>query len=203
MGLTPLHLVVSGRSGVRSVPELRGLRVGVGRPGSGTALTARLVMKAYGLGPDSVRTEALAYNEAADRLAAGSLDALFIEGSSPLDSITRSTRAGARLLSLRGPVVERLAREYPFMSTAVIQGGTYASHPVAVQTIGVDNLLVCSRDLEERVVYELVRRFHEALPALAAGHRVLRFMDMEQAPATPIRLHDGAARYYRERELSQ
>ena len=57
------------------------------------------------------------------------------------------------------------------------------------------------RDLDETLVYDLTRRFFEALPSLSSSQGALRFMDLDQAPATPIPLHDGAARFYREREL--
>lgn len=200
--LTPLHLVVSPVSGIRGVRDLRGRRVGVGLPGSGTALTARLVMAAHAILPLDVRLESLAYNEAAERLAAGTLDALFVEGSSPLDSVTRATRAGSRLLEVRGPLVDGLRHDYPFLGSAVIPGGTYPGHPGAVRTVGVDNVLVVGSDLAEAAAYELTRRFVEALPALAAAQPGLKFFNLDQAPATPIPLHDGAARYYRERELS-
>jgi uncharacterized protein len=203
MGLTPMHFVASATSEIRDVPGLRGRRVGVGRPGSGTALSAGLVLRAHGLQPGDVRVEALGYNEAAERLAAGTLDALFVDGSYPLDSVTRATRAGSRLLPLRGASIDRLRHEYPFLGATVIPGGTYPGHSASVHTVGVDNVLVCTSRLEEAVVYEVTRRFHEALPSLAANQQALRFMDLEQAPATPIPLHEGAARYYRERELSQ
>ena len=61
--------------------------------------------------------------------------------------------------------------------------------------------LVCRRDLDETLVYDLTRRFFEALPSLSSSQGALRFIDLDQAPATPIPLHDGAARFYREREL--
>ena len=49
----------------------------------------------------------------------------------------------------------------------------------------------------------LTRRFFDALPSLSSSQDALRFIDLEQAPAMPIPLHEGAARYYRERELLQ
>ena len=70
-----------------------------------------------------------------------------------------------------------------------------------MHTIGVDNLLLCRSDLQDELVYELTKRFFDALPRLASEQPSLRLMDFAQAPATPIPLHDGAARYYREREL--
>ena len=83
----------------------------------------------------------------------------------------------------------------------VRSGEDYPAHPRSVHTIGVDNMLVCSNDLDEDFVYELTKSLFNGLPALAAEQTSLRLMDVSQGPATPIPLHDGAARYYREREL--
>lgn len=197
--LAPVHVVVRSGLAVTRPSELRGRRVAVGPTGSGSALTARLVLKAFGIEAGDVRIEALKYNEAASRLAAGTLDALFVTGSEPVESVRESTRAGARILPLAGPAIDRLRHDYPFFRPTVIRGGTYANHPASVQTIGVDNLLVCRRGLDEALVHELTRQFFASLPTLA----VRSLVDLDQAPATPIPLHDGAARYYREGELAR
>jgi TRAP-type uncharacterized transport system substrate-binding protein len=62
-------------------------------------------------------------------------------------------------------------------------------------------LLVCRGDLEDGLVYDLTRHFHEALPRLVRFEPALGVMDPTQAPATPIPLHTGATRYYRERAM--
>ena len=64
-------------------------------------------------------------------------------------------------------------------------------------------MLVCSEDLPEDVVYRLTKAFFSALPDLTRIHAAAMLIDAEQAPATPIPLHPGAARYYREREILQ
>jgi TRAP transporter TAXI family solute receptor len=201
--LTPVHFLVRAGSGIRGIEDLRGRRVGVGQPGSGTALTANLVLRAFGIDPSSVKLEPLRYNDAAARLANGTLDGFFVNGSYPLESVRMSTQAGARLLSLTGGAIERLRHEYPFLRPTVIPAGTYPAHTNAIRTIGVDTLLVCSRDLSEALVHDLTKGFFDILPMLSAHQDSLRVMDVEQAPATPIPLHEGAARYYRERELSR
>jgi hypothetical protein len=197
--LTPVHLVVRANSGVRDAADLRGRRIGVGLPGSGSALTADIVLAALGIDASAVHLEPLRYVEAGNRVAAGTLDAMFVTGSDPMASVRASTGAGARLVPLTGAAIERLRHEYPFFRPTVIPGGTYPGHPDPIQTIGVDNLLVCRRSLDESLVHDLTARFFEILPSLA----MLTSMDLDQAPAAPIPLHDGAARYYRERELSR
>ncbi len=77
----------------------------------------------------------------------------------------------------------------------MVAGGTYSGHADPVRTIGVDTVLIGSRGLDESIVYALTRSLFEALPSIAVEQPSLRSMDLEQAPATPIPLHEGAARF--------
>jgi hypothetical protein len=196
--LAPVHLVVRAGSAVTDAAGLRGRRVAVGPTGSGSALTAQLVLKALGI-EGAVLVEPLKYNEAAARLSAGTIDALFVTGSDPVDSVSVPARAGARILPLGGPAIEQLRHDYPFFRPTIIHGGTYPGHPAPIRTIGVDNLLLCRRGLDEATAHDLTEQFFARLPSMS----ILGGVDLEQAPATPIPLHDGAARYYRERELAR
>src|SRR5262245_12560625 len=197
--LTPLHLVV--RQGITSVRDLRGRRVAVGPPGSGTALTAEIVLRAFDIKLSDIHTEALQFDDAARRLVAGRLDAMFDTAIYPAEAVRMAAAAGERLMPLPGSPIDKLRHEYPFFRAAVIPRDAYPGVNEAVHTIGVDSLLVCRRDMDEELVYQLTRRFFDALPMLSSSRNALRLMDLDQAPATPIPLHDGAARYYREREL--
>jgi len=195
--LSPVHLVVSARSGVKDPSELRGRHIGVGTDGSGTALTAGLVLRAFRLEPSSVRTETLRYNDAAARLAAGDLDAMFVIGNDPVDAVRIAAGAGARILPLSGPAIDRLRHDYPFFHLAVVRRGSYPGQQEPIRTIGVENLLLCRADLPEQTVHDLTGRLFELQPSVGP----LRDMDLDHAPAVPIPLHEGAARFYREREV--
>ena len=201
MQLTPVQLVVRQDSHIRDVGDLRGHRVGVGPPGSGTAITARLVLGAFGVTPADVHAEALPFKDAADRMIDGTLDAMFDDAIYPAEAILTAVRAGARLLPLHGLPIERLRHQYPFFRRTIIPNGAYLGATHEVHTIGVDSLMICRLGLDESLVYDLTRVFFEALPTQPFLQNELRFMDLDQAPATPIPLHEGAARYYREREL--
>lgn len=199
--LTRVQLAVRAGAGIQRIEDLRGRRLSLGRPGPGATSTVRMVLNAFGLDLKDVIIEPLRYDEAASRLAAGSLDALFVNGSAPFDAVMVATRAGARLLPIDGPGIERLRHAYPFFSRAVIPGGTYPGHPKAIHTIGVDSLLICRADLSEVLVHDLTQRLFQVLPLLSPSPLSPGLTDLEHAPATPIPLHEGAARYYREREL--
>jgi hypothetical protein len=197
--LSPVHLVIRRGAGIRRIEDLRGRRVAIGLPGSGSAVTAEMVLKAHDLDIEAVRVEALRYNEAASRLGAGGVDALFVTGREPIDAVRAAVNAGARIVAIQGPAIERLRHDYPFFRRTVVPGGTYPGHPDTIETIGLDNILVCRTGLDEGLVHDLTQVFFAGLPAL----RMVSEIDLDQAPATPIPLHDGAARYYRERELSR
>lgn len=201
--LTPLHLIARAGLEVRSIADLRGKRVGTGPPGSGTALTSDILMRGYGVGPDQVAVEALPFNDAARRLVAGTLDAAFVSAGDPSESVQIATRAGARMVGIDGDPVTRLRTEYPFLRLTFVPGGTYPGHPNPVPTVGVDSLLLCRADLDEDLVYRLTAAFFDVLPTLSTELESLQLMDVARASATPIPLHRGAARYYRERELTR
>ena len=196
--VTPVALVVRHGLRVRGPHDLRGRRVGVGPEGSGTAVTAGLVLQAYGLNPRDVHTETIGFQEGATKLLAGEIDAMFDNAIIRSEALKRAAEGGARFVPIEGPAADRLRREYPFLRVTVIAPDLYGT---SVRTIGVDGLLICRSDLDETLVYELTRQLFASLKSLGRG--ALQSMDVKQAPATPVPLHPGAARYYRERELSR
>ena len=196
--VTPVALVVRPGLDVRGPQDLRGRSVGVGPAGSGTAVTASLILRAYGLDEKAISTEAIGFQEGATKLLNGGLDAMFDNAISRSDALSRAAEGGARFVPIEGPAADRLRQEYPFLRVTVIAPELYGT---SVHTIGVDGLLICRSDLDEALVYELTRQLFASLKSLRQG--ALRLMDVKQAPATPIPLHAGAIRYYRERELSR
>ena len=183
---------------MRGPQDLRGRRVGVGPEGSGTAVTASLILQAYGLSAHDFHTETIGFQEGATKLLNGELDAMFDNAIIRSEALKRAAHGGARFVPIEGPAADRLRREYPFLRVTVIAPELYGT---SVRTIGVDGLLICRSDLDETLVYELTKQLFASLKSLGRG--ALRSMDVKQAPATPVPLHPGAARYYRERELSR
>jgi hypothetical protein len=197
--------VAARRDGpIRTIASLKGHRVGVGPTGSHTEVTARIVLAAHGLGPSDVHAEALAFDEAANRLRARQLDAIFVMASYPVPAIRAANEAvGIRMLPIRREVVEGIRDGYPFYRPRAIPRGTYADQDEDVETLAVDNVLACRAGLDEDLVHELTRVLLDSLPEIVRAHAAGGGFDPEQAPAAPIPLHPGAARFYRERELSR
>ncbi len=201
--VTAVNVLVSPRSTLKSVADFRGLHVALGAPGSETVVAANLLLNAFGLTASDLRGEYLPFGEASARLADGELDAAFISSRYPSENVARATRDGARLLDVVGPPVDRLRKAYPFMRPALIPEGAFSEHSNSVHTIAVDNLLLCRADLDEQLAYTLTKQLLDALPFSNALVGSFPKFDLRRAPATPIPLHIGSARYYRERELLQ
>jgi TRAP transporter TAXI family solute receptor len=199
-----VHVAVPTASPLRTVADLRGRRVAVGTRGSGTEALARIVLETYGLSYGDVRPDFASFVRTVEAMRAGEADAGFVVAGLPADAMMDLSRApGVRMLPVDRQHVQAMRGQYPFLEPMVVPAGTYPGQSADVATVGVSNLLVCRDDLDESLVYQLTRTLFEALPQLARTHPAAGLIDPEQAPATPIPLHPGAARYYREREITQ
>lgn len=196
-----LHLVVSGKSPVENPRDLTGRSASLGTDRSASVLTATLVLNAYGLDVDRIRRETGARRASLNELAEGELDAMFLLAPYPIDPVREAVAEGARLLPLAGPPMDRLIREYPFYSYMLIPRDTYPGQSHPVQTIGVSSILLCRADLPDDLAYTLTKALFDSLERPASPEARFRWLDADAASATPIPLHAGAARYYREREL--
>jgi TRAP transporter TAXI family solute receptor len=196
LNTSPLYVLVRNDSSIRNFDDLRGRRVNLGYSGSGTALTLELVLQALG---DDIQKSYEPFQDSLVKLADGRIDATFAVAGYPLKTIRKAiTEGGARLVWLSEAKTRDVRRQHPFVRSVVIPPGVYGDEPIS--TIGVERLLICRDALEDDIVYRLTKAFFETLPELSASDWQLRQMDVENAPATLVPLHRGAARYYREQE---
>jgi len=193
--------IVARRDGpLHTIADLRGQRVGVGAPGSGTEVSARVVIEAHDLSYADVRPDYLSFAEVAAQMQDRTLDAGVVTASFPVSAITdASMTVGVRLLPVSDDAMARISAEYPFFKRVVIPAGTYRGQDEDVQTVAVENLLVVSEDLDEQLAYELTRLLFESLEELGRTHVAAKEIDIADATTAPIPLHPGAERYYRER----
>jgi TRAP transporter TAXI family solute receptor len=205
--VAPLHLLVRQGSGINALRDLRGRRVGTMQ---GDAIAERL-LKALGLNGAIVKIGPIPRPELAgpgaesisSMLASNKLDALFIVNMYPGTVVEEAIKAGSRLLPIEGPAVTEIAVEYPFVHLISIPANTYPRQDTRIRTIGMPFLLVCRSDLDDDVGYRLAAHLLEAVSRVPLYNSVLRHIAVKDASATPIPLHDGAARYYREFEVLQ
>ena len=193
----PFHLLVREGVHAETATDLRHHRIGIGTALSGQTLLAGLLFNGYGLGSPVTQP-----GRRQDLLAGA--DATFATAYYPAGTVLEAMHHGARLLPIDGPVVAQIRREYPFVRSVTIPGGTYPGQDRDVATIGIGRLLIGSDAIDESLAHDVTRVFIESLPTISTSiHTSFRLTNLEQASATPIPLHAGAARYYRERELTR
>lgn len=197
-----IHLVVKKGSGIKSVADLKGKRVALDEPGSGTLIDARMVLAAYGVKETDIKPEYIKPNQAGDKLKDGALDAFFFVGGSPAGAISElaSSGTGIELLPLAGPQAEVLLKSSPWFAVDHIAANTYKDVP-AVQTLAVGAQLVTNAKVDADTVYQITKAMYSesTQKALAAGHAKGKFITKENAvKGVGIPFHPGAEKFYRE-----
>jgi len=197
-----LYVVVRSDSPFQSIEDLKGRRVGVILPGTSGEFSTRIVLGAHGMSYGDVNPIFEPTDSLMPKLGSGQIDAVFSANPLMLAAArTLSQTVPLRVLPISRTVTNRLRGSYPFLRPVTVAPNQLPGQSRPVETLGAEWLLVCRSDLSEDLVYQLTRAFFEQLPVLARDHGEAALIDPEQAPATPIPLHAGAARYYREREI--
>jgi TRAP transporter TAXI family solute receptor len=200
-----IHLVVKKGSGIKSVSDLKGKRVALDEPGSGTLVNARIVLAAYGVKESDIKPEYIKPNQAGDKLKDGALDAFFFVGGAPAGAIAElaSSGTGIELVPLSGPQADALRRTNPYLAVDTIAAGTYKDVP-AVQTMAMGAQWVTSAKADTETVYQITKALFgkAAQDTLAAGHAKGKFITKENAvKGVGIPFHPGAERFYKEAGL--
>jgi TRAP transporter TAXI family solute receptor len=198
-----LHLVVRRASGITRGEQMRGHRLQMAEDrGSNGGALARYVIEAYGLTEKDVVAVSSNPRNAIQRMRADELDVRIFASAYPLAGIDDvGPNSPIALLPLEPAVVARLRSRSPFFKPATIPAGTYKGQTEDLTTVGIDGLLLTRDTVPEAVVYSLTKALFDAVPELARTQKAARMIDATNAPATPVPLHPGAARYYRERDL--
>jgi uncharacterized protein len=201
-----VHLVVRKASNVKSFADLRGKKVSLDEPGSGTLVNAKAILGAYGIGERDVSAEYLKPNQAAEKMKDGSVDAFFFTGGYPAAAISElaSTGSGIDILPIVGAGAEKLAKDFPFFAADEIPAGTYKDVG-AVKTVAVGAHWVTSSKIPAALVYLVTKALwsDKTRAALDAGHA--KGKSIQKATALSgllgVPLHEGAARFYKEAGL--
>lgn len=194
-----IHLVVTERSGISSLHELRGKRVSQDLPGSGVELVARRVLAVLGMDPH--RDVVPVHRHLTDSIAllrAGHIDAFFWSGGLPTAAVVRLARTlPIRLLPL-GRLGDAMVRRYgPYYRASMIPNMMYPGVG-SVSSLALPNYVVTRARVDDGLAYHITRLIIERRDAIAAKVPSANQLDVHNAIQTgALDLHPGAARYYR------
>lgn len=186
-------------AGINTLADLKGKRLSVGAPKSGTELNARAILAAAGMKySDLGKVEYLPFNESVELMKNRQLDATLISAGLGVSAI-RDLCASVDCVIVEIPksVVAKMGTPY---QSAPIPGGTYKGNDKDVDAVAIPNYLVTRAGLSTQEVYEMTKALFENLPALQAAHAAAKGISLQNAGKNPpVPLHPGAAKYYKEK----
>ncbi len=199
--LSPLYFLVAADSSIKSVRDLHGRNVALRSRDSGSLQAAMLVLEAFGLDRSSITISNESFLGSFARLQDGTVDAVFILTGQPSDSVARAVADKARILPIAGEAIDRLREQYPFLRPVLIHGGSYAGHAAPIRTVGIESLLLCSEQVSAERVHQVTKAWFMTASKLTNDGEMSDAIGPDLGAATPVPLHEGAKRYYRERQL--
>ena len=198
----PFTVMARKDSGIKVFTDLKGKRVNIGNPGSGQRGTMEVLMEKHGWGKQDFKLASeLKATEQSRALCDNKIDAMVYVVGHPNASIKEAaTACDTRLVAVESELIDKLVESTPYYAPASIPGGLYQGSESDIPTFGVKATLVTSEDVDDEVVYQLVKTVFENLDKFrklhpAFGH--LQAKAMLQGNSAPF--HDGALRYYKEK----
>lgn len=194
-----IHLVAQGDAGIKTIADLKGKRVSVGAPKSGTEINSRTILKAAGMTyADLGRIEYLPYAESVELIKNRQLDATLLSSGLGVAAI-RDAAATSNIVILSIPADIVAKANDPAYQPCTIPAETYSKQTAPVDTACVYNFLVTREGVPDELVYRMTKAMFEDLGAMVAAHGAAKVISRDRAlQGMPIPLHPGAERYYRE-----
>ncbi len=201
----PVTIVARKDANIKKVMDLKGKRVNIGNPGSGTRASYEVMAEALGFGNDALAlaTE-FKSSEQSQALCDNKIDAFFFLVGHPSGSIKEATTScEANLVEVAGPAIDKLVADAPYYRHATIPGGMYTGTPDDTKTYGVGATFVSSTKTSADTVYYVVKAVFENFDTFKKLHPAFAVLKKEEMVSDSLSapLHDGAAKYYKEAGL--
>ncbi len=198
----PVTIIARGDSGISNITDVKGKRLNIGNPGSGTRGTWEVLEGALGWQRSDLKIAAeMKSAETGQAVCDNKIDAYFWLVGHP-SALTQESLAScdAKLVNATGPEIEKLVADNPFYRTAIIPAGMY-NNAEDITTFGVGATFVSSADVPEDVVYTVVKAVFENFDDFRGLHPAFANLKPEEMIADSLSapLHPGAAKYYKEK----
>ena len=199
-----IHLVALKKSDINSVKDLKGKRVSLDEPGSGTYVDAKLILESNGLSTSDVKAEALKGKAATDALRNGKVDAIFVVAGFPTGAIVELASAvDVKLVPIDGAGAKALTSKYGFFSQSPIPSGTYEGVD-EVNTVAVGAQWFTSAKEDNELIYQITKALwnKESRKLMDVGHAKGKTITPDTAlSGVGVPLHPGAEKFYKEAGL--
>ncbi len=205
----PTHIITLKDRGIKKLADLRGKKVAVDQPGSGGAVMSRMILKSAGFDLEKdLKLAEFSVSQSVLAMKDGIVDAVMLNFAYPAAAVVEldNTR-DIDLLSMDEDLIDKIIGKYPYYVKVTIPKGTYKGVDKEVLCLGDANVMVVHKDMGADIVYKCVRALFENVDkgqhALVSIHPVARQFTPENAVSSPIPLHPGSIRYFKERGVGK
>jgi len=197
-----IQIVAAADSGIKSLADLKGKRVAVGAPKSGTELNARDIFRGAGMSyKDFSKVEYLPFGESVELMKNRQLDATLISAGLGVAAVRDLASAVPIVIVPIPPEVVAKIGEAAYQP-GTIPADTYKGQGAAVPSVAVQNFLVTHEGVPAETVYAMTKSMFDNLDQMSAAHAAAKAIRKDSAATgMPVPLHPGAEKYYREAGL--
>jgi len=198
------HVVVKKASGIAKISDLKGKKISLGAPGSGTAVQAEAVLTSLGIPKGDISPSFLSFNETADALKNGTIDAGMWSVAPPTSSIMDlATTHDIQILPFSDDDIARIRKDHPYYSKYEIPAGVYRGVDQPVPNPAVWNVAVVSSEMSEDLAYQITKAIFDHQDELLKIHKAAEHTKPPVTVAnSAIPLHPGAVKYLKERGIA-
>lgn len=199
--LNPNQVIVSDASGIQTLQDMKGKRIAIASAGSSVYGECKTHLAAAGiLFSQDIKAEYITLTDGQDMITNGRLDGAWVMAGVPASSVAQALTAGAKLLDIDRPLIQRIQEKYPWHVPYTIPKGSYANQDKEIHTTAVKMILFTRNDIDEETIYEMTKKLWnyiehgKNIPAPLKGLTVKDGVTgLDNIP-----LHPGAERYYKE-----
>ncbi|WOV85093.1 TAXI family TRAP transporter solute-binding subunit [Sporosarcina jeotgali] len=192
-----VQLVTLDKTGIKTFEDLKGKKVSVGAPGSGTYANAEQLLEIHGLSMDDIKPQNLDFGESQESLQAGQIDAAFITAGTPTGAVEGlNAVAKVFVVPVEDDKADELISKYKYYAKEVIPAGTYGLAE-DTPTVSVGAMLVIQNEVPEDLAYEITKAIYDNAPKLqhAKGKLIKAETGLD---GIGIPVHPGAQKYFDE-----
>ncbi len=203
--LYPEHIqfIIAKNTGIKTVDDLKGKRVGTGAPGSGTEGDVHAILDVAGINIKDLKADPLDFAQTSARFKDNQIEAGLVVAGYPTASIMDLTTAkDVDLLSFDQNFLAKLSKKYPFFIASKVPAGTYKGIDHDTNTPAVMAILIANADVAEDTIYNFLDAMYKNLEDIAAVHQKGKEIKIETAmEGISIPLHPGAEKFFTEKGI--
>lgn len=199
----PAQLVVRKGSGIKSVKDLVGKKVGVGNAGSGAFANCELFFTHMGVW-DRIERNAMGYNDAAAAFGNNQLDAFWLFTAFPSGAVIMAAQTNdIKLVDVDADANSSgFYDKYPYFGKLSVPAGTYKGVDQDAPAFQDSALWVANKDVPDDVVYKLLSTIYTdaGLAHMVSQKKTFKAMSVAKgADGIVTPMHPGAIKFWKEK----